>query len=126
MFNGNAEEAMTFYISLFKNAEMKNIVRYGDDQPGKAGTVMTATFTLNEQSFMCIDSVADHDFTFTPAMSLFVNCETEEEIDHLYYQLSEKGKVFMKLNKYGFSEKYGWLEDRFGVSWQLFLNPAKT
>ena len=122
MFDGKAEEAMNYYVSLFDNAEILNIVRYEEGQPGKAGTVRNAVFSINGTHFMCIDSSVEHDFTFTPAISLFVATETAAEIEKLYDALSNGGKVFMELNRYGSSDKYAWLEDKFGVSWQLFLN----
>ena len=121
MFEGNAEEAMTFYRSLFDDAEVVAITRYGADGPGKEGSVQQATFTLAGQPFMCIDSPMQHAFTFTPSMSLFVQCADEAEIDRLYAALGEGGGELMPLGNYGFSPKFGWVNDRFGVSWQLNL-----
>ncbi|MFG2279587.1 VOC family protein [Streptomyces asoensis] len=121
MFEGNAEDAMTFYISLFDDAEVVGLTRYGADGPGKEGTVQHATFSLAGQEFMCIDSPVQHEFTFTPAVSLFVQCEDEAELDRLYAALSEHGTTLMPLGEYGFSAKFGWVNDRFGVSWQLNL-----
>lgn len=121
MFEGNAEEAMDFYRSLFEDAEVISLNRYGADGPGKEGTVQHATFSLAGQQFMCIDSPAHHEFTFTPAVSLFVQCESEAEIDRLYAALAEGGSELMPLGNYGFSTKFGWVNDRFGVSWQLSL-----
>jgi predicted 3-demethylubiquinone-9 3-methyltransferase (glyoxalase superfamily) len=119
MFEGKAEEAMNFYISLFKNSEILTISRYGANEPGAEGTVLNATFSLNGQQFMCIDSSIKHEFSFTPAISLFVTCETEEEVDHLFEKLSEGGNVYMPLASYPFSEKFGWVGDKYGVTWQL-------
>ena len=82
---------------------------------------MHATFSLNGQEFMCIDSSVQHEFTFTPSMSLYVNCETEAEIERLFEKLSLGGQVLMELDRYPFSEKFAWLNDQFGVSWQLNL-----
>ncbi|WBO61898.1 VOC family protein [Streptomyces camelliae] len=121
MFEGTAEEAMTFYISLFDDAEVVNITRYGADGPGKEGSVQHATFSLAGQHYMCIDSPAQHEFTFTPSISLFVQCENEAELDRLYAALAEQGTELMPLGTYGFSTKFGWVNDRFGVSWQLNL-----
>ena len=121
MFEGTAEEAMTFYISLFDDAEIVNITRYGAGGPGTEGSVQHATFALAGEQFMCIDSPAKHGFTFTPAISLFVQCESEAELDRLYAALAEKGTELMPLGNYGFSTKFGWVNDRFGVSWQLNL-----
>jgi predicted 3-demethylubiquinone-9 3-methyltransferase (glyoxalase superfamily) len=121
MFEGDAEEAMSFYISLFDDAEVVSVTRYGADGPGKDGSVQHATFSLAGEHFMCIDSPAKHDFAFTPAISLFVQCENEAEIDRLYGALAEQGAELMPLGNYGFSSKFGWINDRFGVSWQLNL-----
>ena len=121
MFEGNAEEAMTFYLSLFDDAKVVSITRYGADGPGAEGSVQQATFTLAGQAFMCIDSPAKHGFTFTPSMSLFVQCADEAELDRLYAALAKQGTELMPLGNYGFSAKFGWVNDRFGVSWQLNL-----
>lgn len=121
MFEGNAEEALTFYISLFDDAEVVRITRYGADGPGADGSVQQATFSLAGAQFMCIDSPAKHAFGFTPAISLFVQCEDEAEIDRLYAALVDQGSELMPLGAYGFSAKFGWVNDRFGVSWQLNL-----
>lgn len=121
MFEGRAEEAMNFYISLFEQSEIISITRYGANDGGEEGKVVHAVFSLNGQEYMCIDSVVKHQFTFTPAISLYVTCETEDEIKGLFEKLSQDGKVLMPLASYPFSEKFGWVEDRFGVSWQLSL-----
>ncbi|WP_434509962.1 VOC family protein [Desulfitobacterium sp. AusDCA] len=117
--DGNAEEAMNFYISLFDNSEIVNLTRYGANEAGKEGTVMHAVFSLNGQEYMCIDSSVKHEFTFTPAMSLYVTCDTEEEINKVFEKLSEGGKILMPLGSYPFSERFGWVNDKYGVSWQL-------
>lgn len=122
MFHGEAEEAMTFYLSLFANSKMIDIRRYGAEGPGREGTVMRATVSLAGSEVMCIDSAVKHPFTFTPATSLFVTCETDEEITRLAAELGKGGKVFMPLDSYPFATKFTWLTDRFGVSWQLSLN----
>jgi predicted 3-demethylubiquinone-9 3-methyltransferase (glyoxalase superfamily) len=121
MFQGNAADAMSFYVSLFPNANIISDVRYGPDGPGSEGTVMKASFSIAGQTVLCIDSPMKHDFSFTPAISLFVECESEEQLDRLCAALSEGGKFFMPLGSYGFSRKFAWLNDRFGVSWQLNL-----
>ena len=119
---GKAEEAMNFYTSLIKDSEITNITRYGANEPGgDEGTVMQATFTLKGQEFMCIDSNIEHQFTFTPSFSIFVDCDTEEELTNLYEKLLEGGQALMPLDNYGFSRKFGWVNDRFGVSWQINL-----
>ncbi|PGO29029.1 hypothetical protein CN984_12885 [Bacillus cereus] len=121
MFEGNAEEAMNFYTSLFDQSEIVNISRYDENGPGKEGSVIHATFTLNGQEFMCIDSYVKHAFTFTPSMSLYVTCETEEEIETVFHKLAQDGSVLMPVGSYPFSKKFGWLNDKYGVSWQLTL-----
>ncbi|NHM34055.1 VOC family protein [Neobacillus terrae] len=119
--DGIAEEAMNFYTSIFEDSQITNIVRYGANEAGPEGTVMQATFTLKGQEFMCIDSYIKHQFSFTPSFSIFVTCNTEEELDKFYEKLNEGGQALMPLNNYGFSKKFGWVNDRFGVSWQLNL-----
>lgn len=118
---GKAEEAMNFYTSLIEDSEITTLVRYGANEGGDEGTVMQATFTLKGQEFMCIDSNIKHEFSFTPSFSIYVTCNTEDEIRNLYERLSEGGQALMPLDDYGFSKKFGWLNDRFGVSWQLNL-----
>ncbi|HEX5753191.1 MAG TPA: VOC family protein [Archangium sp.] len=125
MFEGKkAEEAMTFYVSLFKDASITHIQRYGPGEPGTEGSVMQASFTLNGQRFMCIDSSMKHGFTFTPATSIFVTTDSEAELDTLAAKLGEGGQVMMPLGEYPFSRKFTWLADRYGVSWQLSLKTA--
>jgi predicted 3-demethylubiquinone-9 3-methyltransferase (glyoxalase superfamily) len=119
--HGKAEEAMNFYVSLFKDSRITKIERYGAGEPEPEGTVKHATFVLDGQQFMAIDSGQEHAFTFTPAISIFVDCESEAEIDGLFGQLSDGGMVLMPLDNYGFSASFGWVADRFGVSWQLNL-----
>ncbi|ATL49224.1 hypothetical protein COR50_19725 [Chitinophaga caeni] len=119
MFEGKAKEAMEFYVSLFENSKITNVDYYEEGEMGPAGTVKVATFSLNGRPFMAIDSHVKHQFTFTPAISLFVNCTQEEEIEKLYKALSEGGGVLMPLGAYGFSKKFTWVNDRFGVSWQI-------
>ncbi len=124
MFEGQAEEAMNFYISLFPGSGVLNIQRYGPEGPGPEGSVLHATFKLGGQEYMCIDSYAKHAFTFTPSVSIYVRCETTTEIDQLFEKLSDGGKVMMPLGAYPFSPRFGWLSDRYGVSWQLALISA--
>ena len=117
----DAEEAMNFYISLFDHSKIVDLTRWGTGAPGKEGTIMHASFILNGKQFMCSDSPAIHEWGFTPAVSNFVECSDETQIQMLFDKLSENGKVMMPLNNYGFSKKFGFIEDRFGVSWQLNL-----
>jgi predicted 3-demethylubiquinone-9 3-methyltransferase (glyoxalase superfamily) len=121
MFDGAAEEAMNLYISLFEGSRIEKIDRYGPGEPGAEGSVKLAAFTIGEQNFQCIDSPMKHAFTFTPSMSIFVDCESEAELERVFGQLSDGGSVLMPLNNYGFSTRFGWVADRFGVSWQLNL-----
>jgi predicted 3-demethylubiquinone-9 3-methyltransferase (glyoxalase superfamily) len=121
MFQGNAEEAMNYYTSLIEESEITNITRYGANEAGEEGSVMQATFALKGQEFMCIDSNVKHEFTFTPSFSLFITCDTEEEINRLYENLIEGGDALMPLDDYSFSKKFGWIVDKFGVSWQFNL-----
>ncbi len=121
MFEGSAEEAMNFYVSLFKGSEVRRVERYGPGEPGAEGSVKRADFVLAGHHLSCIDSPIHHGFTFTPSISLFVDCDDEAELDGAFRQLAAGGKELMPLGSYGFSRKFGWVQDRFGVSWQLNL-----
>lgn len=119
---GKAEEAINFYISLFKDSKIKNIEYWKAGEPGgKDGLVKQATFTLNGLDYMASENSGEHNFTFTPSVSIFVNCENEEEIETLFKMLSENGNIMMPLDNYGFSKKFSWVSDKYGVSWQLNL-----
>ena len=106
-FDDNAEEAMNFYVSVFKNSKVGSVSRYGEAGPGPKGTVMSATFQLEGQEFMALNGGPQ--FKFTPAISFFVDCETQEEVDALWEKLSAGGR----------KDRCGWLQDKFGVSWQI-------
>lgn len=121
MFEGKAEEAMNYYTSIIEDSEITSISRYGANAAGKEGSVFQATFTLKGREYRCIDSPVKHHFTFTPSFSLFITAESEAELDRLYQQLSEGGSVLMPVNDYKFSRKFGWVVDKFGVSWQINL-----
>lgn len=121
MFEGKAEEAMNFYLSLFSHAKILDIQRYGANQLGPEGSVMKASFSIGNQTVLCTDSFVKHGFSFTPAFSFFVDCASEEEINRLSASLSEGGATLMPLGEYGFSRKFAWVSDRFGVSWQINL-----
>lgn len=112
---------MEFYVGLFPDGKVVDISRYGKEGPGSEGTVQLAVFEVAGQRVMCIDSPAQHAFTFTPSFSLFIDCSSELQIDELYNALAEDGSAMMPLGEYGFSKKFGWVQDRFGVSWQLNL-----
>ena len=119
--NGVAEEAMNYYVSIIEDSKIINISRYDSNGPGEEGTVFQALFSLKGQEFMCIDSSVKHEFSFTPAFSIYVTCDSETEIDTIYNKLIENGMALMPLDDYGFSKKFGWLNDKFGLSWQLNL-----
>lgn len=125
-FNDQAEEAAKLYVSIFKNSGIKNISHYGKSSAEvsgrKKGSVMTVEFEIEKQTFLGLNGGPV--FSFSPAISFFIGCETVEEVDRLYNVLSEKGGVLMPLDKYPFSERYAWINDRFGVSWQLFLGSS--
>jgi len=106
-FDNQAEEAAKLYVSLFKNSKIGSISRYGDAGPGPKGSVMMVTFQLDGQEFMALNGGPD--YKFTPAMSLFVNCETQQEVDALWDKLSEGGR----------KDRCGWLTDKYGLSWQI-------
>ena len=121
MFEGRAEEAMNFYVSLFADSEVQSITRYGAGQAGAEGTIERADFTVAGQNVICTDSPIEHAFSFTPSFSFFVECETEDELDRAFNRLSDNGDILMPPDDYGFSRKFTWVADRFGVSWQLNL-----
>jgi predicted 3-demethylubiquinone-9 3-methyltransferase (glyoxalase superfamily) len=121
MFEGVAEEAMTFYISLFPGSAVTSLERYGANQPGKEGSILRAEFRLGTQALACIDSPAKHAFTFTPSISVFVECDNLVEQDRLFEALMAGGSTLMPLSNYGFSQRFGWVADRFGLSWKLNL-----
>jgi predicted 3-demethylubiquinone-9 3-methyltransferase (glyoxalase superfamily) len=106
-FDGKAEEAMNFYVSLFKNSKVTSVSRYGEAGPGPKGTVMSATFQLEGQEFFALNGGPQ--FAFTPAISFFVNCETQQEVDELWEKLSAGGE----------KSRCGWLKDKYGLSWQI-------
>ena len=121
MFEGKAEEAMSFYVDLFAGSEVRSVIRYGPQGLGTEGKIMVAEFTLGGQRFLCSDSFVHHAFTFTPSISIFIDFESDEQQLSAYDGLREGGGVLMELADYGFSKRFGWINDRFGVSWQLNL-----
>ena len=106
-FDGKAEEAMHFYVSVFKNSKVVSVTRYGDAGPGPKGSVMSATFQLDGQEFFALNGGPQ--FAFTPAISFFVNCETQREVDELWEKLSAGGE----------KQRCGWLKDKYGLCWQI-------
>jgi predicted 3-demethylubiquinone-9 3-methyltransferase (glyoxalase superfamily) len=121
MFDGNADEAMRLYVSLIPGSEILHVERYDATTPGGEGKVVRGVFRLAGQTVLCTDSPIKHDFTFTPSSSMFVTCESERQLDDLAAALSADGKVLMPTDNYGFSPRFTWIADRFGVSWQLSL-----
>jgi predicted 3-demethylubiquinone-9 3-methyltransferase (glyoxalase superfamily) len=121
MFQGDAEAAMKFYVSLFRGAEIEEIARFGPSEAGPEGSVKLAQFSLCGQAVKCIDSPVKHAFSFTPSFSFFVECDSEDEINRLYGELSKGGQTLMPIGNYPFSRRFAWVSDRFGVSWQLSL-----
>ena len=122
MFQGGvAEQAMTLYTSLFDDGRVLEVSRYGPGQPGPEDTVQVARFSLAGREFRCSDSPVAHDFAFTPSFSVWVETESEDELERLFTALAEGGRQLMPLGDYGFSRRFGWVNDRFGVSWQLNL-----
>ncbi|AKV00879.1 PhnB protein [Labilithrix luteola] len=119
MFDGAAEAAMNFYVSLFEGAVVKGVERWAAGEPGNEGAFKRGFFSIAGHELVAFDSPAKHAFTFTPSVSLFVQCSSEAELDAVYAKLAEGGQALMPLGSYGFSKKFGWLNDRFGVSWQL-------
>jgi predicted 3-demethylubiquinone-9 3-methyltransferase (glyoxalase superfamily) len=119
--HGKAEEAVTWYCSLFPDSRIVRLDRYGPDQGQPEGTVRMATFEIGGKPIMAIDSNAPHHFTFTPAISMFVECSSSAEIERLVAALLEGGKALMPLGNYGFSKQFSWVADRYGVTWQLNL-----
>jgi predicted 3-demethylubiquinone-9 3-methyltransferase (glyoxalase superfamily) len=118
---GTAEQAMTFYTSLFDDGRIVEVTRYGAEGPGPEGTVQGARFSLAGQEFLCSDSFVTHDFSFTPSFSVWIETESAEELGRLFAALGDGGAELMPLDDYGFSRRFGWVNDRFGVSWQLNL-----
>jgi predicted 3-demethylubiquinone-9 3-methyltransferase (glyoxalase superfamily) len=121
MFEGSAEEAMNFYVSLFTGSEIQSVNRYGPGEAGPECTIERANFAFAGQNVICIDSPTEHAFSFTPSFAFFVECETEDELNSVFSRLSDNGDILMPPDDYGFSRKFTWVNDRFGVSWQLNL-----
>lgn len=117
----DAEVAMRFYVSLFPGGKVNELVYFEKGEAGPEGSVKTGSFMIAGQTIRVFDSPVKHAFDFTPANSLFVDCESEAELDRLFAALAENGGVLMPLGDYGFSRKFGWVNDRHGVSWQLNL-----
>lgn len=121
MFTGDATAALELYQSVFADFRVEQIDRYGAGEAGAEGSVRRADAVFGGQHLIAIDSPVKHAFTFTPSMSLFVDFDSAGALDNAFAQLSQGGQVFMPIADYGFSKRFGWCSDRFGVSWQLNL-----
>lgn len=121
MFQGNANEALDTYSTVFSDFIVEDVKKYGNDEQGKPGTIKQAHVSFAGHRLIVIDSPPVHEFDFTPSMSLFVDFKNEVTLETAFAQLSVNGEIMMPLDNYGFSKRFGWLSDRFGVSWQLNL-----
>ena len=121
MFEGRAEEALNYYVSLVPDSQINEVFHFPSGGPGAAGSVMKGTATIAGQRVKFFDSPVPHAFSFTPAISLFVECESEAQLRELAAALASGGAELMPLGNYGFSQLFAWVNDRFGVSWQLNL-----
>jgi predicted 3-demethylubiquinone-9 3-methyltransferase (glyoxalase superfamily) len=118
---GAAADALGLYGDIFTDFELIEIDRYGPADTGPEGTVKVARFRLAGSEFSCADSPIDHEWGMTPGVSLWIECDDDNELERLFRQLSDGGQVFMPLGDYGFSTRFGWVGDRHGVTWQLAL-----
>lgn len=117
--DGVAQAALDLYLATFPESRMVRIEHYGQGQQGPEGSIKVAVFALCGSEFMCSDSPIGHKFSFTPSSSTFVELDSLADLEHVFSALSEEGEVLMPLDNYGFSQRFGWVNDRFGVSWQL-------
>ncbi len=117
--DGTAQAALDLYFTTFPDSQMVHVERYAQDEPGPLGTIKMAVFTLCGREFMCSDSPIKHNFSFTPSNSTFVEFDSAVELERVFARLAEGGQVLMPLDNYGFSQRFGWVNDRFGLSWQL-------
>jgi predicted 3-demethylubiquinone-9 3-methyltransferase (glyoxalase superfamily) len=113
--------AIEFWASVVPDSCIETLELFGPEGPGTEGTIKRAVVVIGGQRVMVHDSFMDHGFGFTPSHSFFLNCSDEPEIDRLFELLSEGGRILMPLGDYGWSRKFGWVEDRYGVAWQLEL-----
>lgn len=117
---GNAREAVTFYTSLFDDGDIESMDLIDPSEvDGREGLVRYCKFSMAGAHYMASDSPAQHEFSFTPSISIAVECDSVEAADRLFGQLSDCGQILMPLDDYGFSARFGWTADRFGVSWQI-------
>jgi predicted 3-demethylubiquinone-9 3-methyltransferase (glyoxalase superfamily) len=121
MFQGAGRQALAFYTATFPGARVEDLQLYGPGEPSPEGTVRSAILIVGGQRLRIFDSPPVHAFTFTPAISFFIDCESEEQLRDLAAALGEEGGFLMPVGSYGFSQLFAWVSDRFGVSWQLNL-----
>lgn len=121
MFEGRAEEAMALYCETIPGSSVLDVTRYGAGEDGPEGTVKLARASIGGQEAMIFNSPVHHAFTFTPSFSFFVDCSSDQEQDRIIDVLSKDGSFLMPTGNYGFSQRFAWLNDRFGVSWQINL-----
>ena len=121
MFQGDAKKAIDLYSSTFKDFEVREIENYEEGEQVRVGSFKLANISFAGHELIILDSPPVHDFSFTPSMSIFVDFDTRDELETAFAELSEGGKIMMPLDNYGFSNRFGWIADRYGVSWQLNL-----
>jgi len=119
--NGQAQAALDLYFTTLPDSRMVRVERYAQGESGPVGSIKIAVFTLCGREFMSSDSAITHGFTFTPSSSIFVEFDSVAELERVFGVLSDGGQILMPLGNYGFSPRFGWVNDRFGVSWQLNL-----
>ena len=122
MFQGDAKKAVDLYSSVFKDFEVGDIENYGEGEQVAGGSFKLANVSFAGHELIIFDSPPVHDFSFSPSMSIFVDFDTQDELEAAFAKLSEDGEVMMPLDSYGFSKRFGWIADRYGVSWQLNLH----
>jgi predicted 3-demethylubiquinone-9 3-methyltransferase (glyoxalase superfamily) len=138
MFHGNAEEAMSFYTSVFENAEVVHVIRArGEDTGWTEGTLQYGIFKIAGQQVVCMNTPPPgsrahntapwHEFKFNPAITIYVERDSKEDFDKLYEALIEGGEIYLPAQSYGFSPKFAWVNDRYGISWRINLSsdPAR-
>ncbi|MEM7747431.1 MAG: VOC family protein [Pseudomonadota bacterium] len=126
MFQGQAEDAVALYSSVFREFQVHSVDRYGEEEGGTPGSFKLAQVSLAGHELQVFDSPPVHAFNFTPSLSLHIDFDSREELEAAVAKLSEGGAVMMPLDNYGFSEQFAWVKDRFGVSWQLNLPSADS
>ena len=121
MFQGDAKKAVDLYSSIFEDFEIGDVESYGEGEQVAEGSFKHANVSFAGHELIIFDSPPVHEFSFTPSMSIFVDFDTQNELEAAFAKLSEDGEVMMPLDSYGFSKRFGWIADRYGVSWQLNL-----